>query len=388
MKLLKGILNIKEHIDSLSDLIFNNRDTILVLDTNILIWLYRVNKEARDELFNWFRDLKHDNLIAVPAWSIHEYNNHLQQKKDEVLFPFRKLSKSLRTNLNELDNYASLIVNHEIVKDSGFLSRSELLEDLKESSERINKILNCLNKVKNENITTVRSEIEDFIDGVIMKSDIYSIQNEVRLEAQFRFNNRIAPGFKDKDKTDNNYGDLIIWREILDYCKSKGFQNAILLTLDNKIDWITYPEKIIINDSVTPINFAKEKYGHYFFTNPSLEYEFSTNIGESAKFKTINIKLLAELLANQYSDEQENYYPNLSQAVKYNWNMSETQKLSIWLGERKDLITEAINGVCKWEESPAEIYEDKLKEWIIEKTQLDLNYNEIHWGTIIVEHFI
>ncbi len=68
--------------------------------------------------------------------------------------------------------------------------------------------------------------------------------------------------------------------------------------------------------------------------------------------------------------------------------MSETEKLSIWLGERKDLIKEAINGVCKWESCPSEIDTEKLKLWIIEKTELDLNYENINWGTIIVDHFI
>ncbi|WP_461638272.1 PIN domain-containing protein [Labilibaculum euxinus] len=387
MKLLKNTLNIKEHLEFLSDLIFHNRDSILILDTNILIWLYRVNKEARQELFDWFKDLKHDNLITIPSWSIHEYNNHLQQKKDEVFFPLRTLGKSLRNNLIELDNYASLIANHKLVKDSGFLSRSELLTELNESSGKINKILNCLNKVKEENSTSVRNEIEDFVGGIIMDSDIYSLQQEINLDVQNRFNNRIPPGFKDKNKTDNSIGDLIIWKEILNHCKNKGYQNAIFLTLDNKTDWIAYPEKVIIDGGKT-INYNKDKFGHYFFTTPSLAYEFSTIVGENTNFRTINIKLLAELLSNQYTGEESNYYPNLSQAVKYNWDMSETEKLSIWLGERKDLINDAINGVCKWESCPSEIDTKKLKLWIIEKTELDLNYENINWGTIIVDHFV
>ena len=66
MKLLKSTLNIEEHLSSLENLLLFDKDSILILDTNILIWLYRVNKEARFELFNWMSDLKHDKKIIIP----------------------------------------------------------------------------------------------------------------------------------------------------------------------------------------------------------------------------------------------------------------------------------------------------------------------------------
>ena len=78
MKLLKSTLNIEEHLKLLEELLLLNQNCVLILDTNILIWLYRVNKEARFELFNWMADLKHDKKIIIPSWSIHEYNIHLQ----------------------------------------------------------------------------------------------------------------------------------------------------------------------------------------------------------------------------------------------------------------------------------------------------------------------
>lgn len=389
MKLLKSTLNIEEHLNLLEELLLSNQNCILILDTNILIWLYRVNKEARFELFNWMADLKHDKKIVIPSWSIHEYNLHLQQQNDAVFFPLTKVNKSIRANLNELDSYANLITNHDLVKDSGFLSRTELLNDLEKSTNKISEILNCLSKVKKTNSSIVRDEIENFVEGIIMDSDIYSIQKEVSSKSELRYDNKIPPGFKDKTKDNNNIGDLIIWNEIIEYCKKNNYSNAIFLTLDNKSDWITYPKKITKSKSEKTIYHNNKTHSNYFFTNPSLSYEFSKSVEKSGNFEVINIKLLTEILANYHSDDFDgNYFRHLSQAVKHIWNMSETEKLSIWIGERKDLIDEATNGVCYWESCPSEINEKDFKEWLIEKESPEFNYDEINLGTIIVDHFI
>jgi hypothetical protein len=389
MKLLKSTLNIEEHLSSLENLLLFDKDSILILDTNILIWLYRVNKEARFELFNWMSDLKHDKKIIIPSWSIHEYNIHLQQQNDAVFFPLTKVNKTIRANLNELDNYANLITNHDLLKDSGFLSRSELLIDLEKSTQKISEILNCLSKVKKTNSSVVRDEIENFIEGIIMDSDIYSIQEKVESKSELRYDNRIPPGFKDKTKDNNNIGDLIIWNEVIEYCKKNNYENALFLTLDNKTDWISYPKKITKNKTTKTISYDHKTHSNYFFTNPSLSYEFSKTVGESGKFEVININLLTEILANYHSDEYDgNYFRQLSQAVKHIWNMSETEKLSIWIGERKDLIVEATNGVCYWKSCPSEINEIDFKEWLIEKECPKFNYDEIKLGKIIADHFI
>jgi hypothetical protein len=389
MKILKSTLNIKEHLKNLKELLLINQNCILILDTNILIWLYRVNKEARTELFDWMSDLKHDKKIIIPSWSIHEYNNHLQQQNDTVFFPLTKLNKSIKTNLTELDNFANLITNYDLIKDSGFSSRSELLSELEKSTKKIIEILNCLSKVKKTNSVSVREEIENFVDGIIMDSDIYSIQKSINSESESRYQNRIPPGFKDKFKDNNNIGDLIIWNEILDYCNKENYSNAIFLTLDNKPDWITYPTKIIDNKADKIINHSKNVHSNYFFTNPSLSYEFSKSVGVSGSFEVINIKVLTEILANYHSDEHDgNYFRHLSQTVKHIWEISETEKLSIWIGERKDLIKEATNSVCFWQSCPSEINEQELKKWLIEKGSPELNYDEINLGTIIADYFV
>ena len=64
---------------------------------------------------------------------------------------------------------------------------------------------------------------------------------EIKKDAEQRFKQEIPPGYKDankqKENCDNNmYGDYIIWRQILDYAKSKS-RNIIFVTQDRKEDW-------------------------------------------------------------------------------------------------------------------------------------------------------
>src|SRR3546814_9102643 len=61
----------------------------------------------------------------------------------------------------------------------------------------------------------------------------------------------LPPGFLDKGKADkqraadNRYGDLIIWREILDHVRTLESGSVVLLTNDNKQDWVYTPPTVI-----------------------------------------------------------------------------------------------------------------------------------------------
>lgn len=67
-------------------------------------------------------------------------------------------------------------------------------------------------------------------------------------DSEVRFENKIPPGFKDKNPKDesvfcdgkilykNKYGDLIIWKQAIDYARS-GHDKIIFITDDSKTDW-------------------------------------------------------------------------------------------------------------------------------------------------------
>ena len=51
-----------------------------------------------------------------------------------------------------------------------------------------------------------------------------------------RYENEIPPGFLDRGKDENQFGDLIIWFQIIDYAKSNE-KSIVFITDDGKEDW-------------------------------------------------------------------------------------------------------------------------------------------------------
>jgi hypothetical protein len=59
----------------------------------------------------------------------------------------------------------------------------------------------------------------------------------IKADGKGRYEKNIPPGFKDKAKTsDNEYGDLIIWKELIKKSKSDN-KPLIFVTDEKKVDW-------------------------------------------------------------------------------------------------------------------------------------------------------
>jgi hypothetical protein len=53
-------------------------------------------------------------------------------------------------------------------------------------------------------------------------------------EGQLRYENQIPPGYKDSRKKGNKFGDLVVWKQIIDYAKE--IKKPIILVSDEKKD--------------------------------------------------------------------------------------------------------------------------------------------------------
>lgn len=58
MNVLKEIIDVDKYHSELSDIIINdNEGSLVFIDTNILIWIYRLNSESFKEITFLFNDL-------------------------------------------------------------------------------------------------------------------------------------------------------------------------------------------------------------------------------------------------------------------------------------------------------------------------------------------
>ena len=101
--------------------------------------------------------------------------------------------------------------------------------------------------------------------------------NDIKKEGETRYENKIPPGYMDADKSDNRYGDLINWKEILHYAKESG-KHIIIVSSETKDDWVTKEQCQVVG---LRYELVREFYGevgnsnqyvHYFSLDRFLEF--------------------------------------------------------------------------------------------------------------------
>lgn len=110
-----------------------------------------------------------------------------------------------------------------------------------------------------------------------------------------RYDGSIPPGFKDGKKDLNSKGDLVIWLEILDFCKKHEVSKAILLTRDRKSDMVYEPM------SQKKGNRIASPTERIRLAHESLVYEFNLKT-HSNDFYVIDFEILVKLLASKYRE--------------------------------------------------------------------------------------
>lgn len=223
-----------EHFDEF----FNN--AIIVLDTNILLNLYRFNNENRDKFFEILKKL--ENRLYMTYHIGHEFFKN----REEIIYSYKNYQKNVQEEIEkEITRIISSIEKNQ-VKGSEFLKHekgliSSIIKVLNKSKADIITILNepKINDPEPEILNRIENLYKDKVGKELNKKELEAIYKDGKI----RFENEIPPGYKDISKSkgkENNitqYGDLVIWKEMIKYAKEKG-KNILFISDDKKEDWI------------------------------------------------------------------------------------------------------------------------------------------------------
>jgi len=225
--------------------------TLFVFDANVLLNLYSYTEDTRKDFFK-ILDKVSDNIWLPYHVGLEYQRNRLNVIKNEkAIFP--KIEKYLDNIKKQVDN--------NTFQD---LKLAQRLPSLNSEAEKLHKdILNLLskyessvkkwNKMQPEVRSTdkIRQKIDKFFDGRIGLSP----KDQVYLDTLFdegkeRYSNLVPPGYKDKKEKEAKekftysgltyipmYGDLIIWKQILDKASNEDIDSVIFITDDAKEDW-------------------------------------------------------------------------------------------------------------------------------------------------------
>lgn len=292
MKFPLATIDKTEYLKKIATLL-EDEECQIFIDTNIFGLFFRIYSSARKEFFDWIIPLIEKKRVNTPLWAVNEYSNRfIRNQIDDYFSPLKKVNTTQK-EFKEISSFLKMNIDTKSLIGTTYSTVEEYLTDLKDIEDKLKKIA-VTAKSKDETYkNSVHSEIQNVFEKTIIQSDLTSILNAISNSGQVRYNHKLPPGFEDNKKELNLFGDLIIWLEILEFCKISNIKKAILITNDNKKDWVYAPSKISENSKLLPNNHPQFK-----IVDPRLTYEFKQNTS-SEEFHIINFESLTQILINK-----------------------------------------------------------------------------------------
>lgn len=214
-----------------------SEDTTIVLDANALLYPYRIPVRARSRLFDLLR--VHNDRLWCPYQAALEYQRSRLKVIAEQKTTYDDLRKRLRAAEKSL---TQLRRDHPIIDADQFrrLVRRSVdaltrwIDNVEQSHPQF------LGEDRDEDV--VRDEWDELLTGKI--GPRLAVDDAWKRAADKRYEAGIPPGFEDAKKgSARQYGDLIIWYELLAYVRTKAEEDngapipVIFITDDSKSDW-------------------------------------------------------------------------------------------------------------------------------------------------------
>ncbi|WP_349925258.1 PIN domain-containing protein [Bacillus altitudinis] len=226
-------------------------DPLVVIDSSVFLDYYRYSSETSNEILEALNSVKEQIWIPYQVYS--EFLRNHQKVKTENHNKYKNIS-------GDIDNYSKNF-NKKITKlfqqysKYDFPNIHELKEKIKPLFSKINDEVKSYHKKIEDEVNAnkelmTNNAIYDFIDSLKKSNQIGEALSGSKLlhiveEGEKRYQYNLPPGYEDKDKKPEKnekpdpirpYGDLIIWKSLLQKAKGDNLQ-ILFTTSDSKEDW-------------------------------------------------------------------------------------------------------------------------------------------------------
>lgn len=219
-------------------------DAIFVFDTNILLDMYRAKKSTFNDIKKVLDEVS--ERIWLPYNVGDEYFNNRKSTIQSERSSFENAIKRLeeweeeRLNFNLLKgklNQVGRLIPKEIEElyskqEQYFQEVKNVVQNFKNEIDQIEDDHLPDNEEKDEILEYLLTLFEGKVGDPLDPEDL----SDIRKKGKDRYDKEIPPGYKDKGKKENEYGDLIIWNQIINFAKDKD-TSIILVSSDRKEDW-------------------------------------------------------------------------------------------------------------------------------------------------------
>lgn len=196
-----------------------------IFDTNVFLNLYRYSQSTREQLLIALNQLKER------IWMPYQVVKELMKNRYEVIW-------ETKNSYTQLNKEAQSFVD----KCAQTLRIEKNETDILELTDFIN---GWIEKIKSNNLLVnsfsedeIFNKLTNLFDRKVGKKFDEAALLEIEKEGKARYSKQIPPGYKDMTKKEAHdaYGDLIVWKEILQYASSES-KDIIFVTHDQKEDW-------------------------------------------------------------------------------------------------------------------------------------------------------
>lgn len=337
------------------------KNAIFVYDTNVLLNLYRFSKNTRDALINSMKKKK--DCIWLP----YQVTQEFMKNRYEVIFESVK-------RYEDLKNEADVFIKHciqQLRKKNSDVEVEQLKVQMNEWIEREQaKDLLISNPLED----SILNQLIELFDGRVGRKFSDEEIDKIKEEGKIRYEKSIPPGYKDAKKqadsdNDNNmYGDLIVWKQILDYAKTER-KDIIFVVNDRKEDWWNIKQGKTIGPR---IELRKEFYEETSQKFHMYTMESFIQFSSEEEGKTVAESVIAEV--TQVSKERKRKSKEKQKKeIDVNQQIAELEKR---IAGKEELI-DILEGQVLDDES-AEVVQQKLSQLYYGKNILERRLQEFY----------
>ncbi|CED71530.1 putative uncharacterized phage protein [Aliivibrio wodanis] len=221
---------------------------IFVFDTNVLTNLYRYQSSTRESLLKVMEQL--NDRVWIPHHVALEYQRNRLTVVGEQHKKFNDTKKIVESAVSDLQKK---LENLQLKKRHSHINPDSLINGINELSQQFFKELDDLeaDSIKVGTTDLLRDRLDNLFAEKVGEAPSQECILSIEKEGKERFNKQIPPGYQDSNKAKNGndsyifsgveyhrqYGDLIVWKQILEYVKLIDIKHLIFITDDNKEDW-------------------------------------------------------------------------------------------------------------------------------------------------------
>lgn len=216
------------------------KDALIVFDTNILLNLYKCTDDTRAEFISVMKF--YESRLWLPYQVALEFNRNRISIICGNSQAYSQLSKKLE---EEIQKAIKTVEGWEkaLYKTHPYISLNEIKSNF---TRTISTVKKKLVKLETEHpdlleCDSIFNDITNIYDGKVGENYNEEQLEKIYQEGKRRYEQKIPPGYCDENDKKNRskqeiFGDLIIWKQILDKSKSES-KNIIFVSNDEKEDW-------------------------------------------------------------------------------------------------------------------------------------------------------